>query len=150
VAPVDLAYAIESYVHGPDPDRFFDQCRRLIRPGGLLVVCDDVRRNATSPAAARAIDQFVRGWHVNTLLTREETLALALANGFDHRSTMDLTPFLEIHRVRDEVIGAILALLGWARMDLRRFDYAVGGRALQRCLARGWVGYELSVFTRLA
>ena len=37
------------------PERFFDQCRRLVRPGGLLVICDDVskgvavlRRDSTS------------------------------------------------------------------------------------------------------
>src|SRR5688500_14587739 len=37
----DLAFAIESFVHGPDPAAFMAECRRLVRPGGLLVICDD-------------------------------------------------------------------------------------------------------------
>ena len=37
----DLAYAIESFVHGPDPERFFAECARIIRPDGLLIICDD-------------------------------------------------------------------------------------------------------------
>src|SRR5262245_28486043 len=36
----DVAYAIESFVHGPDPRRFFGECHRLVNPGGVLVICD--------------------------------------------------------------------------------------------------------------
>ena len=46
----DLAYAIESFVHGPDPTAFFARCNRIVRPGGLLVICDDMLR----PSADRA------------------------------------------------------------------------------------------------
>ena len=42
IATADLALAIESFVHGPAPDRFFTEAARLIRPGGLLVICDDL------------------------------------------------------------------------------------------------------------
>src|ERR1700712_3401090 len=30
----DVAYAIESFVHAPDPARFFSEAARLVRPGG--------------------------------------------------------------------------------------------------------------------
>jgi cyclopropane fatty-acyl-phospholipid synthase-like methyltransferase len=46
MAQADLAFAIESFVHGPAPDRFFAQCGALVRPGGLLLICDDFRRPA--------------------------------------------------------------------------------------------------------
>ena len=146
IVPADLAYAIESFVHGPDPARFFDQCRRLVKSGGLLAICDDVRRAAVSPAAAEALDAFARGWHINTLLDRDTLVKLAQDAGFEHESTIDLTPMLEIHRVRDRAIAAGVALLKALPVDLDRFDYVIGGDALQTCLARGWIGYEFSVF----
>ena len=146
IMPADLAYAIESFVHGPDPARFFDQCRRLLKPGGLLVICDDMKTGSVSPAATRAIDEFTEGWHINTLLERDALIHLAREAGFEHESTHDLTPLLELNRVRDVAIAVGVALLKRVPFGLQRFDYAVGGAALQTCLARGWIAYELSVF----
>lgn len=148
VDPADLAYAIESFVHGPAPDRFFAECRRLVRPGGLLVICDDVRRAATDVAARHTIDRFCRGWRINALLHRDELQTLARAAGFEHESTTDLTFALETGRVRDRAIGVLGTVWGWLPIGAGRFDYLPGGAALQECLTRGWVGYDLSVFRR--
>jgi len=150
LAPADLAYAIESFVHGPSPARFFAECRRLVRPGGLLVLVDDFRRSTAGPEASRAIDRFCRGWRINTLLDPNELRALAQEAGFAHESTTDLTSMLEIRRVRDRAIDALAALLGWLRMDEGRFGYLVGGSALQQCLARGWIGYDVTVLRRVS
>ena len=144
----DLAYAIESFVHGPDPVRFFEQCRRLVRPGGLLIIIDDFLRSPTPPAAGRAIQQFRRGWHVGTLIDRAELRALAQAHGFEHDSTTDLTPFLELRRPRDRAIAAMLSIVRLLPIDTSRFDPLLGGGALQTCLAKGWIGYDLAVFRR--
>jgi SAM-dependent methyltransferase len=144
--PADVAYAIESFVHGPSPERFFNQCRRLITPGGLLIVCDDVRRSWASPEAARRIEEFASGWRINTLLDRDTLVRMARDAGFEHESTMDVTPFLEINRVRDRAMAAGIAILRWFPLTVNRFDYVIGGNALQACLARGWIGYEFSVF----
>lgn len=146
IRTADLAYAVESFVHGPDPARFFDQCRRLVKPGGLLAICDDVRRDAVSPGAARAIEEFMKGWHINTLLDRDTLVRLASNAGFEHQSSLDLTPLLEIKRIRDRAIAGGVALLKRLPINTDRFDYVIGGDALQTCLARGWIGYELSVF----
>ena len=148
VEPADLAYAIESFVHGPEPEHFFAECRRLVRPGGLLVICDDVRRAAAGAAARRAIDRFCHGWRINALLHRDELQTLARAAGFEHESTIDLTSALDTGRVRDRAIGVLSALFGWLPIGTGRFDYLLGGAALQECLTRGWVGYDLSVFRR--
>jgi len=149
IESADLAYAIESFVHGPDPAAFFAQCRRAVRPGGLLVICDDFRRATTAPAALRAIARFRRGWHVNALLEREELRALARAAGFEHVSTRDLSPYLELRRVRDRWVDRLLRLVEWLPLDPARFGYLSGGSALQVCLERGWIGYDLAVFRRL-
>jgi SAM-dependent methyltransferase len=143
VAPADLAFAIESFVHGPSPERFFAECARLVKPGGLLVICDDFRRPSEDPRAARAVERFVRGWHINTLLAADELHALSRAAGFEHVSTTDLTPWLEIDRPRDRAIATFVALFGWLPLDRTRVAHVAGGSALQVCLKRGWIGYDL-------
>ena len=143
----DLVYAIESFVHGPDPAGFFAQCARVVRPGGLLLICDDVRRTGGDGAARRAIDRFRRGWRINTLLDRGALHTLAAEAGFEHRSTQDLTSFLETGRPRDRAIGVLVALVGWLPVD-SKLGHLTGGSALQTCLRRGWIGYDLALFRR--
>ena len=147
VGPADLAYAIESFVHGPDPARFFAQCRHLIPPGGLLLICDDFKRPVDAPAARRAIERFIRGWHINTLLDRGQLQTLAREAGFEHDSTIDLSSYLELNRPRDRAIKMLIALAGWVQWS--RLDHLVGGSALQECLERGWIGYDLALFERV-
>lgn len=149
IGHADVAYAIESFVHGPDPAAFFAESHRLIRPGGLLVICDDFRRTSTEPAAHRTWEQFCRGWHVNTLLLPEDVRAMAAHAGFEHVSTTDLTPYLELGRPRDRAIDLAVVLFGWLPLDGTRSGPLIGGSALQRGLKRGWLGYDLVVFRRV-
>jgi len=149
IEPADLAYAIESFVHGPAPDRFFDQCRRLLKPGGVLVICDDFARPTRDPRAARALDRFQAGWHINALLQPDALHALARDAGFELESTVDLTPYLELRRLRDRMIALIVPVLESLPLDARRFDHLSGGSALQTCLANGWIGYDFVRFRRV-
>lgn len=146
--PADLAYAIESFVHGPDPVRFFAQCRTLIRAGGLLVICDDFRRPTTDAGADSATDRFRRGWRVNTLLEPNELHATASDAGFAHRSTADLSRYLELDRPRDRAIRVLAAATGWIPAMWSRYGALLGGSALQECLKRRWIGYDFVVFER--
>lgn len=146
VGTADLAYAIESFVHGPAPDRFFAQCRRLLTPGGALVICDDFRRPSADPRAALAIERFSRGWHVNALLDQDALRALAGSHGLIHESTVDLSAYLEVDRPRDRALKAVLPLLNLLPLAAGRFDYLSGGSALQECLTMGWVAYEMVTF----
>lgn len=145
--PADLVYAIESFVHGPDPPAFFAQCARLVRPGGLLAICDDVRRPRTGRTARRMLERFRRGWRINTLVDREQLRALAAAAGFDHHATLDLSPHLELGRPRDRAIAVLAAVA--ARLPLYApLGHLIGGSALQTCLRRGWIGYDFALFRR--
>lgn len=146
--PADLAYAVESLVHGPDPARFFAACARMVRPGGLLAICDDFLRPARHPDAPRTVARFRRGWRVNTLLHPRELRALAERAGFAHVATDDLTPYLRLGRPRDRAAALFVALCGWLPLDRTRFGHLVGGTALQTCLAQGWIGYDLALFRR--
>lgn len=146
--PADLAYAIESFVHGPAPARFFTACARFLRPGGLLVICDDVKRPTSCANAARTVDTYCRGWHVNTLLDPSAIRALAADAGFDHVSTIDLTAYLELNRPRDRVVRWMLAPFARVPLHMTRLGYLQGGTALQTCLGRGWIGYDFMLFRR--
>jgi SAM-dependent methyltransferase len=148
LGPADVAYAIESFAHGPAPARFFEQCSRLVRAGGLLVVCDDFRGTGGGPAAERTIDEFRQGWHINTVLEPEDLRTLARAHGFELASMVDLSPYLELRRPRDRAISVFLTLFGWLAGGNEYIRHLRGGRALQTCLARGWIRYELAVFRR--
>lgn len=148
VGRADLAYAIESFVHAPSPNRFFAECSWLVRPGGLLVICDDFRRSTTGAAAERAIDRFCRGWRINSLLHQSELRALAHTAGFELESTIDLSSAVEIRRPRDRAIAVLGALCGWLPYGTGRLGHLLGGSALQTCLARGWIGYDFTVFRR--
>lgn len=148
LGPADLAYAIESFVHGPDPARFFTECQRLITPGGRLVICDDFRRPTDDPAAAAVLDRYRRGWHVHSLLTPEELHACAADAGFAHVSTLELTPHLELDRPRDLAIKAFVTLFDWLPLHRTMWGHLTGGDALQTALRRGWLKYDLVVFER--
>lgn len=145
--PADLAYAIESFVHGPDPVAFFAQCARLVRPGGMLAICDDVRRSRTGRAARRMIERFRSGWRINTLVDRAGLRTLAAAAGFDHHATLDLSPHLELGRPRDHAIAVLAAVAARLPLDAP-LGHLVGGSALQTCLRRGWIGYDFALFRR--
>ena len=143
VVAADLAFAIESFVHGPSPVAFFEACARLVRPGGLLVLCDDFRRADAGDRGHRTIEKFRRGWHVNSLLTRAEAVAFAEAAGFRCEAATDLTPWLELHRPRDRALRALVAAFAWLPLERTSVAHVVGGTALQTALTRGWVGYEM-------
>lgn len=150
IAPADVALAIEAFVHAASPAAFFAQCRALVKPGGVLVICDDFARPTADARATKAMEQFRRGWHVNSLLTAAELQALAASAGFEHERTLDLSPYLELYRPRDRAVSVFLALFGWLPLRRTPLGHLVGGSALQKCLARGWIGYDLAVFRRAA
>ena len=160
---LDIAYAIEAFVHGASPHRFFVECQRVVRSGGLLVICDDFRRTSAGRQPQRVLDRFREGWHINTLISRDRLVELGQASGFELESATDLTPWLELHRLRDRVIAAPATVFDWTCRRLQpllrvhpplidranqRFGHLLGGHALQTCLARGWVGYDFVVFRR--
>ena len=148
VGIVDAAYAIESFVHGPDPELFFSETARVVRPGGVLAICDDIARPTDDPRARRTLARFCRGWHVHSLVTQAQLQGLAAEAGFTHVATTDLTAWLQLGRPRDVLVDLLLPLVAWLPLEHTRLGHLDGGRALQRGLTRGWLGYDLTLFRR--
>ncbi|HET6653365.1 MAG TPA: class I SAM-dependent methyltransferase [Nocardioides sp.] len=143
----DLAFAIESFVHADPAPAFFREVACALRPGGALVVVDDVR---TTDTADRRIVDFCDGWHVSSLLTVAEAAALAAGAGLRLVDSRDLSPMQRLGRPRDRVVRALQPVLRRARGRSAWADSMVGGDALQRCHRAGLLEYRLLRFVREA
>jgi cyclopropane fatty-acyl-phospholipid synthase-like methyltransferase len=148
--PADLAFGIESFIHAPDAKAFFEQAANLVRPGGYLMVCDDLlAEGARDISRARSLAKRVRdGWKGLNLLTESEAHGLARQAGFEPVETVDLTPFLEIQRPRDYAIGALMRCFGWLPVRGNYWAMLYGGHALQLSLKRGWMKYLVLTWQR--
>jgi SAM-dependent methyltransferase len=151
LGPVDLAFGIESFIHAPEGATFFQQAARLIRPGGLLLVCDDLLAPASArqhPAAARWVQRFRDGWKGFNVIAEEQAHRLAREAGFEPVETIDLTPFLEIRRPRDYALGALMRCLGWLPISGSYWSMLYGGHALQLALKKGWIQHLVLLWRR--
>jgi cyclopropane fatty-acyl-phospholipid synthase-like methyltransferase len=140
-----LAFAIESFVHASPAEAFFREAARVLRPGGRLLVVDDVR---TADAADPRLDDVRTGWHAETLASVDEAAALAAAAGLELTGSTDLSPYQRLGRPRDRVIAAAQPLLRRVRGRSVWAESLVGGDALQRCHRAGLLEYRLLRFVR--
>jgi SAM-dependent methyltransferase len=151
LAGADLALSIEAFVHGPDPAGYFAAAASVLRPGGLLVVCDDVLTAAGAAAAsgqARRLSEYRTGWRVASLITGEEAARHAAAAGLVAVRDDDLTPYLDLRRPRDRGIRLLIAATRPLRLRGEYWWSLAGGDALRYCLATGLIAYRLLVFRR--
>ncbi len=143
----DLAFAIEAFVHADPAAAFFAGVARALRPGGALVIVDDVRPDDREDPA---LDDFRAGWHAPSVLPVAEIDALAAEAGLVPVASNDLSGLQRLGRPRDRVIHAALPLL--RRMAGRSVwaQSLVGGDALQHCHRAGLLEYRLLRFERRA
>ena len=145
----DVAYSIEAFVHSPNPQAYLQAAARLVRPGGRLVVIDDML-SATLPAEAHPIVQrFVQGWRATSLCSVATLTQRAHQEGLELVEDRDLTPWVPVFRWRERWIGWWVTGLSWAPIRHPYWGSLVGGHALQTCLSRGWVTYRRLVFRRV-
>jgi SAM-dependent methyltransferase len=147
--PFDVAIAIESLVHCPQPAAFFREAARLLRPGGRLLLCDDLLSSravtvALLPAEALCLREFARGWLAPAQQSVASLDSLASAAGFRVVANDDLTPLLRLmpgagRRVVRAALGELLRMSG---LDLPIVSGLGGGLALQLALARGLIEYR--------
>ncbi len=141
----DLAFAIEAFVHADPAAAFFAGVARALRPGGALVIVDDVR---TGEREDPALDDFRAGWHAPSVLPVAETEALAAEAGLVLVASHDLSGLQRLGRPRDRVVHGAVPLLRRVRGRSPWAQSLVGGDALQHCHRAGLLEYRLLRFER--
>lgn len=145
---VDLVVAIESLAHAPDPAATIGRLATRLRPGGRLLVVDDVPRDTLAHDDAD-LAAFRDGW-LCPAVADDATLAAAFARaGLTLCHDEDLTPLVP---QRGAATLAVLvpatrlaaALLGWTSAGIL-LGSLHGGLMLERLYRRERIRYRLLV-----
>jgi SAM-dependent methyltransferase len=148
--PFELAIAIESLAHSPNPAASIAAIAARLEPGGCLAIADDVPR--PEAAGTRDLELFRAGWRLPALLDAAGISAALDAGGLAVLSDHDLTPEL-----RPRPLAAIArlealnrALRGIAPSATLRalLDSYRGGLALEQLYRHGLMSYRLVVARR--
>jgi cyclopropane fatty-acyl-phospholipid synthase-like methyltransferase len=151
-ASADAAYAIEAFLHASSPERFLAEAARILKPGGLLLLCDDflsergARTEALSAREQRWLRDFKEGWRVNSVIGVKDLLSRA--TDFTLARDTDLSPYLQLRRPRDYAIAALVAVARYFPLKSPWWGNLSGGDALQRCLAGDVLTHRLLVLRR--
>jgi SAM-dependent methyltransferase len=145
VTGFDLAFAIEAFVHAASAAAFFREAAHALRPGGALVVIDDV---LISTAADSRLEDFRSGWNVSSLVSVTEAARIAGDAGLDLVRSVDLSPLQRLGRPRDRLIRLAQPALRGLRRRSPWAQALVGGDALQQSHLAGLLEYRLLRFTR--
>lgn len=148
--PVDLAVAIESHVHAPAAADFLAAARLHLRPGGHLVLVDDMLARPEARMTereGRLVATIRRGWHLGHLPEAEALKRTARAAGLACLHDEDLTHLIRLNRPRDRafhLLAPLADLAGLGRWPL--WSNMIGGNALTLGYRRGLLRYRLMVF----
>lgn len=142
----DVVYAIESLIHVADAATFFAEVRRVLAPGGTLVLADDFLSDSATPDVGKTwIERFRAGWRAYGLRTFSAVHHAAYHHGFT------LTKHDDVSHLQRTVSPWSIHLSNY----LLRAPFLVGpywdslrgSTALQQCVRQGWIGYHLSRWT---
>lgn len=150
---MDVAYAIEAFLHAASPERFFEAASRGIKSGGKLVLVDDflsphTERAKLSQKQQQRLASFKHGWMAGSLLSVERADQIAKKLGFRLVSSQNLTPYMRIGRPRDKAIGLMVAVAGRWMQKSTYFKMMHGGYAKQQCLKQDLLRYQMLVWEK--
>lgn len=150
--PFDVAVAVESFVHCPEPAAFFREVARLLAPGGRLLLCDDIRSeradthpSSLTPSETACMREFERGWLAPDPQSVRSITRFASEAGLRLVSSTNLTPWLRLLPGR-ALVRPFLRLGGIDHPLLRSLT---GGLALQLALGQGLLEYRWMTFERV-
>ena len=88
----DVIWALESLCHAGSKAAFYREASRLLRPKGRLIIAEYVRtRRPLLPADERLAREWLSGWAIPDIDTKEEHIANAAAAGFEDIEIRDVT-----------------------------------------------------------
>ena len=143
VRQYDAIVAIESLGHASDVGATLRHWARHLRPGGLVVIIDEIFRPEVSPKHPE-IQQFMQFWRFSVLLQRARVEAFVSAAGL-HLAAWDiLSARYQVPHRPDDACDHLLR----AYQEQGAHPGYVGGIFLEKFYNRGWVDYVLMVLTQ--
>ena len=124
--PANLVFSIEACVHAPNPQRYFVQARRALKPGGRLIVCDDFLSDHA--AASTALTErkalwllaYRQGWRVPGLSSVRHVARMAGESGLRLASDRDLTSDLRLIHLPASLVSGLIPYPSSIPRPLRR------------------------------
>jgi SAM-dependent methyltransferase len=138
----DAIVAIESLGHSPHVAATLRHWARQLRPGGVIVIIDELFRPEVPPAHPE-IQQFMQFLHFSLLLQRQPVEAMAHAAGLSIAAWVVLSDRYRVHTRPDEECDRLAHT--YQLQGIHR-GY-IGGMLLEKFYNRGWVDYVLLVLT---
>jgi cyclopropane fatty-acyl-phospholipid synthase-like methyltransferase len=143
VRQYDAIVAIESLGHAADVGATLQHWARHLRPGGMVVIIDEVFRPEVTPEHPE-IQQFMQFWRFSLLLQRARIEALMQAAGLHIAAWDILSERYYVPNRPDDVCDRLLQ----AYQHEGAHPGYIGGMLLEKFYNRGWVDYVLMVLTQ--
>jgi tocopherol O-methyltransferase len=136
----DACLSIESSEHMPDKGRFFDECRRVLKPGGKLVICAWLARESPNPAEVRyLLEPICREGRLPGMGSESDYRSWLQTAGFDLDSFEDVSA--QVRRTwRDSTLG----MIGHAASHPRALRFLLSSarnRVFALTVPRIWLAY---------
>jgi cyclopropane fatty-acyl-phospholipid synthase-like methyltransferase len=142
VRQYDAIVAIESLCHAANVGTTLHHWARHLRPGGLVVIIDEIFRPDVSPAHPE-VQQLMQFWHLSLLLQRTSVEALGQEAGLQIAAWDILSERYHVHTRPDDECDRLLRTY---QHEGAHPGY-IGGMLLEQFYNRGWVDYVLLVLT---
>jgi len=144
-ASVDVIFNLESALHYVDKHAFIRECRRILKPGGVLCLGDICTRRKRLFAVVGLLNYFPTQFSTHAKLWSPEDYVEAYRAAGLRLQRQEEVSRQSADSLRDGL--AEISRAGWtaARGYRRRFFYLC---AVERMLRRGWLTYNLFNVTR--
>ncbi|HEV2012740.1 MAG TPA: methyltransferase domain-containing protein [Candidatus Dormibacteraeota bacterium] len=142
-ASFDVVWAMESLCHAADKRAFYEEARRVLRPGGRLGIVEYMR--TTRPLAGRGealLHSWLSGWAIPDIATAEEHRQWAAASGLGNVELTDITPqvrrsLARLHRMASLAWPEAVLLQTIGLRNTTQHGNVRGARDQFRALERG-------------